>query len=254
MIRRELDIFLTALMFFTRVPVPKAAGYSYHPDYLQASSRYFALIGWLVGGVAAAVYWLASQWWPVSIAVLLSMGASILLTGAFHEDGWADVCDGFGGGFTKERVLEIMKDSRLGTYGTIALLFALGLKALALSALGTAGWVPVSLLAAHSVSRLASTSLIYTHRYVRENEDSKAKPLATRIGGGSMLVAAVCGLLPMLLLPFKGWAVLLGVIVVTVGMSRWFVRRIGGYTGDCLGAVQQVTELTMYVLLVGLVG
>lgn len=252
-VRREFDIFLTALMFFTRIPVPKAAGYTYQPDYLQASSRYFPLIGWLVGGVAAVAYWLIGLWWPVSTAVIVSMGVSILMTGAFHEDGWADVCDGFGGGFTKERVLEIMKDSRLGTYGTIGILFALGLKAVSLTALGAAGWAPVSLLVGHSVSRLAATSLIYTHRYVRENEDSKAKPLATQIGGRSILLAAVWGLLPMLLLPPTVWVVLLGVVVVTVAMSRWFVRRIGGYTGDCLGAVQQMTELTFYVLLVGLV-
>ena len=252
MIRRELDIFLTALMFFTRIPIPRWVGYTYHSDYLQASARHFPAMGWLVGGVAGGVYWLAQRWWPVPIAVILSMGASILLTGAFHEDGWADVCDGFGGGFSKERVLEIMKDSRLGTYGSIGLIFALGLKALSLTTLGAIGSVPLSLLAAHSVSRLAATSVIYTHTYVRENDDSKAKPLATQIGSSSMLVAMVWGLGPILLVPPTLWLSLIGAALVTMGMTRWFGRRIGGYTGDCLGAVQQMTELTLYLLFIPL--
>lgn len=246
--RRELDIFLTALMFFTRVPVPEAAGYTYKPEYLQQSSRYFPLIGWLVGGVAGAIYWLTSFWWPPILAIIFSMVASILLTGAFHEDGWADVCDGFGGGFTKQRVLDIMKDSRLGTYGSIGLIFALGTKALTLTELSTSQLLPLLLITGHTVSRLAATSVIYTHEYVRENEDSKAKPLATGISGRSMLIATCFGLVPLLLLPLQAWWALLGVIAVTIWMTRWFVRRIGGYTGDCLGSVQQMTELALYLL------
>lgn len=247
MIRRELDIFLTALMFFTRVPVPAALNYTYHPDYLQRSSRYFSLIGWLVGGVAAGSYWLFALWLPVGTAVLLSIGISILFTGAFHEDGWADLCDGFGGGISKMQVLEIMKDSRLGTYGTIGLLFMLGGKWMALTELGEVGLAVPLLLLAHPLSRFAASSLIYTHRYVRENEDSKAKPLATQMNGRSFFIVALFGLLPLLLV-IRFWWVLLVVTAVVLIMRRWFERRIGGYTGDCLGAVQQVTELTIYLL------
>lgn len=252
MIRRELDILLTALMFFTRIPVPAFVGYRFQPDYLQQAARYFPLIGILVGAVAGGVYYLSSLIFPSSIAVVLSMAASILLTGAFHEDGWADVCDGFGGGFTQARVLEIMKDSRLGTYGSCGLFFALSLKAIALIELASFISLLIVMITAHSVSRLAATSLIYTHKYVRANEDSKAKPLATRIGGFSMLLAGLWGLLPMLLLPILLWWALAGVLLATVWMAHWFQQRIGGYTGDCLGAVQQITELGFYLLILGL--
>ena len=182
------------------------------------------------------------------------MGVSILLTGAFHEDGWADVCDGFGGGMTKMRVLEIMKDSRLGTYGTIGLIFMLGGKWLALSSLAEFNLVVPLLLVAHPLSRFAGASLIYTQSYVRENEDSKAKPLATQMSEQSLLVVAILGLLPLWILPFRFWWMLVGVTAVTYLMGRYYVRRIGGYTGDCLGAVQQVTELTIYLVALGFVG
>ncbi len=112
--RRQLRLLLTAVMFYTRLPVPRWVGHS--DDQLNRATVYFPLIGWLVGGVAAGVYWGAAQLWPPLVAVLLSTGAGVLLTGAFHEDGLADTCDGFGGGWTRERILTIMKDSRVGKY------------------------------------------------------------------------------------------------------------------------------------------
>ena len=251
-IRREIDIFLTALMFFTRIPVPSWLGYTYHSDYLQQSSRYFPLIGWIVGGITALGFLALDAIFPLLIAVILSMALSILLTGAFHEDGWADVCDGFGGGMDKMRVLTIMKDSRLGTYGTLGLISVLGLKTALLVELGLIGFVPLALLTAHPLSRLASTSLIYTHDYVLENEDSKAKPLATQISLKSLLVATAFGLVPLLLLTPLLWLSVLPVVGVTWLMARWFARRIAGYTGDCLGAVQQITELVFYLSLVAM--
>lgn len=253
-IQREKDIFLTALMFFTRVPIPAWANYTYDPSYLQLSSRYFPLVGLLVGAAAGGIFWLFSLFLPPLLAVLLSMTGSILVTGAFHEDGFADVCDGFGGGMTKMRVLEIMKDSRLGTYGTLGLILILSLKASALLTLVPTGRLALILMAIHAFSRLMATSLIYTHRYVRENEDSKAKPLATSISIGSMGVAAFFGSLPLLLLPPAGWLIVIPVGLVPILMGRWFQRRIDGYTGDCLGAVQQVSEVVAYVSLVGLIG
>lgn len=251
MFRREFDVFLTALMFFTRIPVPKWMGYQYDAQYLQESSRYFPLMGWIVGAWSGAVFLLASLVLPLSLAVPLSIGASILLTGAFHEDGWADVCDGFGGGMTQMRVLDIMKDSRVGTYGSVALLMALSVKTIALMELAPHGNLLVFLVVAHALSRLAATTLIFTHEYVRANEDSKAKPLATHIGFGSLAMAALFGLAPFFLLsPVMLWALPVTVLI-TAWMARWFVRRIGGYTGDCLGAVQQVTEVGIYVTWVG---
>lgn len=248
--RREFDIFLTALMFFTRIPIPNWIGYTYQPSYLQQSSRHFSLIGWIVGSVAVAVYMLAIIWLPITVSVILSMGTTILLTGAFHEDGWADMWDGFGGGITAAHVLEIMKDSRLGTYGTVALIFILSTKAATLITIGATTYLPIILIAGHTISRLMATTLIYTHDYVHENHHSKAKPLATSISGKSLTYAMIVGLFPIIFLPPITWLILIPMIIIRTMMARWFVRRLGGYSGDCLGGVQQATELTFYICII----
>jgi len=173
----QLCIFFTAVMFFTRIPYPKWMEYS--EVRLNKSAMYFPLVGCLVGATAAFIFFLGLFIFPKSVALLLSMIASVILTGAFHEDGWADVCDGFGGGWNKQDILRIMKDSRIGVYGTIGLIVILALKFVTLYEMEIE-LVPWALIAGHSMSRFVSTSFLYTHSYVRENEDSRAKPLATR--------------------------------------------------------------------------
>ena len=142
----ELKIFFTAVQYYTRIPCPRWVGHS--QDQLNEASKYFPLMGWIVGGASAGVFYLAQFIFPVSISVLLSMAAGILLTGAFHEDGFADTCDGFGGGWTKAEVLEIMKDSRIGSYGTIGLVLILLSKFLFTNIPNTA--IPLALWVAHS--------------------------------------------------------------------------------------------------------
>lgn len=115
-----MNTFFTALMFFTRIPVPGSIPYS--KELLNKALRFFPLVGGIVGGIGAGILWLGMLIFPFPLALLLSMVVTIFITGAFHEDGFADFCDGYGGGITKERILEIMKDSRLGTYGTIGLI------------------------------------------------------------------------------------------------------------------------------------
>src|SRR6187551_2582742 len=124
--KKQLHIFFTALMFYTRIPCPK--NIDHNPDYLNKASRYFPLIGWIVGGICFGTYYLSSLVFSVEIALILSIIAGILTTGAFHEDGFADVCDGFGGGWTKEKILLIMKDSAIGAYGAIGLVLLFLLK------------------------------------------------------------------------------------------------------------------------------
>ncbi len=241
--RRELAAIRAAVMFFTRVPVPSLARHD--PADLQRAAAWFPLVGWLVGAVVAGVWWAASQVWPPAVASGLSLVATLLLTGAFHEDGFADVCDGFGGGYTKERVLEIMRDSRVGAFGAIGVMVMLGLKWQTVAALPVAKGAAV-LFAGHAVSRAAAVSLMAVLPYVRE-EAGKAKPLATELGGGRLVVALLCGLAPLTLLPGRCvWAVA-GVALLWVVLARWFRRRIGGYTGDCLGAAQQVCEVGFYL-------
>jgi adenosylcobinamide-GDP ribazoletransferase len=247
-LRYQLELFFTALGFFTRIPVPGWVPWS--PERLNHAARYFPLVGWVVGLAGAAVYLAAASLLPASLAVVLSMAATIRLTGAFHEDGWADACDGLGGGWDKAQVLTIMKDSRIGAYGTIGLVLMLLAKAVALVELASRArwWAVVALLVAHPLSRLASTSLIHQLEYVRDDESAKSKPLARQLSAGELAIAATSGLAPLLLLPpLAAAGALIGAIVATLYASRLFRRRLGGYTGDCLGAAQQGAELAIYL-------
>lgn len=248
-IQRELEYFFAALRFFTRLPVPAWVGHS--QDQLDHAARYFPLVGVIVGTIGAGVTEAAALVLPVSIAVLLGMAATILATGAFHEDGFSDSCDGFGGGWETSQVLTIMKDSRVGSYGAIgvALLLLTKFNALAeLDAALTPSVFVLALIAGHSLSRFAATTLIYALDYVRDDPTAKSKPLATRMGRGELAVAAVFGLAPCVLLPPLQVLIALGSLMLTTWFAaRYFVKRIGGYTGDCLGATQQLAELAFYL-------
>ncbi|MDP1525477.1 MAG: adenosylcobinamide-GDP ribazoletransferase [Rhodocyclaceae bacterium] len=246
---KELAYFFAALRFFTRLPVPAWVGHS--ADQLNHAARYFPLVGLIVGALGAAVTVAALYVWPPQIAVLLGMVTTLLATGAFHEDGLADSIDGFGGGWTREAVLRIMKDSRIGSYGAIGIGMVLLIKMAALTELLAVSPAPTFfalLVAGHGVSRFASTTLIFALDYARDDDSSKSKPLATRMGRGELLLAALCGLAPCLLLPPLQLAIALVLVaLVTLLAARYFVRRIGGYTGDCLGATQQLTEIAFYL-------
>ncbi|HEY2581232.1 MAG TPA: adenosylcobinamide-GDP ribazoletransferase [Mucilaginibacter sp.] len=245
--KKEIRIFFTALMYFTRIPCPKWVDHS--EEYLNKSSRYFPVVGIIVGSISALVYWIFQFIIPGEIAIILSIIASVLATGAFHEDGFADICDGFGGGWTKEKILLIMKDSRLGTYGVLGLGLILLLKWSLLTHIPSAVLIVV-LISGHAISRLNAVSLIYTDQYAREDDTSKSKPLATKMSTGSLLFAMICGLGPLFL--FANPYVFLAIFPLLVTrwyFSAYFKKWIGGYTGDCLGAVQQVSELVFYISL-----
>ncbi|MEN8218067.1 MAG: adenosylcobinamide-GDP ribazoletransferase [Pseudomonadota bacterium] len=246
--KQEIQIFLTALMFFTRLPCPTWLEYS--QDYLNKSTKYFPLIGWIVGGSAALVFWFSTFIFPNSIAVVLSMVTSILITGAFHEDGFADVCDGFGGGWTQEKILEIMKDSRVGAYGVIGIILILLLKYTALKAMPIE-IVPLVLLAGHSISRFATSIVIFAYNYVRDDENSKIKPVAKKLSIIELIITGCFGIAPLLLLPsYYCLFSIIPVFLMTKYLAHFFKQKIGGYTGDCLGATQQLTEIVFYLAMV----
>jgi adenosylcobinamide-GDP ribazoletransferase len=255
MLSREIRLFFTALMFFTRIPCPSWVDHS--EEYLHHSSRYFPLMGWIVGGVGAVVLFGGMFVLPALVAILLSTIATVLLTGAFHEDGFADVCDGFGGGWTRERILEIMQDSRLGTFGTIGLVSILAVKVACLLHIQQSSSTLTccfAMIAAHAASRFTAVTFLITHDYARVEGESKSKPLATRMNAGEFTIALLTGLLPMaLLIPQFGWQTALLFIPLLFTkwyLGRFFVRWIQGYTGDCLGATQQVAETAFYLVLV----
>ena len=241
--RKEVRIFFTAVMFLTRLPVPRWTDHS--PEYLREAPRYFPAVGWIVGGISSFAFWLFSRFISVDIGIAASMIAGMLTTGCFHEDGFADVCDGMGGGWTKEKILMIMKDSRVGAYGAIGLISMLATKFLLLKELPF--FIP-AVVAAHSVSPLMPVLVMKTGVYAADPDQSKARPLAgPSISAMSLIVAIVMGVAPFLLLPPRFPLVIVPALVVTYGMYRWFFKWISGYTGDCLGAIQQVTEITVYL-------
>jgi adenosylcobinamide-GDP ribazoletransferase len=239
----ELRYFFTALGYFTRVPVPRWVGYE--PHYLNGAARYFPLVGALVGALGALVYLAALRFFPPGIAVLLSMAATLFVTGAFHEDGLADCIDAFGGAYARDDVLRIMQDSRIGAFGAIAVVIALALKWQTLAVLPPlrAAWL---MIAAHAASRACAISYLVTLDYVRA--EGKAKPVAQRMTSGAFACALMFGV-PWLFWPDWRAACLIVVVlfVLRVALGRYFVRRIGGYTGDCLGFAQQVFELAIYL-------
>ncbi|HZV99211.1 MAG TPA: adenosylcobinamide-GDP ribazoletransferase [Methylophilaceae bacterium] len=237
----EWRLIKVALSFFTRLPV-------HIPDFRESDLNhavpYFPLVGIVVGLLAAAIFGIAILVLPLELAVLASMAATLWLTGAFHEDGLADAADGLGGGSEKGQVLTIMQDSRLGSFGAIALFMVLLVKFETLTHL-SAPLLPAILVAGHALSRFAALLVIYTQSYVRA--EGKAKPLATRLTTRELWLGTAFGLLPLLLLAPKLWLALLPVALVWWWFSRKLQQRLGGYTGDCLGAMQQLTEIAFYL-------
>ena len=254
-IRHQFTLFFTALQFYTRLPAPKWTVYK--PENLSLATAYLPFVGWVVGLTAGGTWFAVDYLTNPSIAVLCSMIISILLTGAFHEDGFADVCDGFGGGWTKNKILEIMKDSRVGTYASVGLLLILALKFALLQSI--AGWetsIIGVLVTGHALSRLMPVFVIYMLPYSRDT-DSKAKRVAEKPPFWVLVVAIVFGVLPLLALAVNlGQPLLLGAILflglITILLARYFKKWIGGYTGDCLGAIQQVCEVAFYLFIVAL--
>jgi adenosylcobinamide-GDP ribazoletransferase len=254
--KKEVRIFFAALMFFTRIPVPSWAGHS--PEYLEKSTRYFPLIGLIAGLVSAISFYFSQQVLPNSIAIIMSMIASILLTGAFHEDGLADVCDGFGGGWTKEKILTIMKDSRIGTYGVVGLVMVLLSKyvlSVEISEVSVVYFLYV-LFVSHALSRFTAATVIFLFEYARDDASSKTKPLAKRLSFPNYLIAGAFAALPLVLAIIHYSGVLAIVLIplplIAYFLGGYFKKWIGGFTGDCLGAVQQISEITIYLMMLGI--
>ena len=255
-IKHEWRLLLVAVQFLTRLPVPQFA--NYNPQWLHQSSRHFPGVGLLVGLLCAGVFWLGSILFTPLVAAVISTAFGIKLTGAFHEDGLADSCDGLGGGLTRERTLEIMKDSRLGTYGVLGLVSALLIKISLLASMPLSVAI-VALIIGHTASRLLCISLLALLPYGGEIEHAKAKPMAQQLTPFQGLLSSawllLAGVLVVLLFPATvqqigiwQWllALLLG-IVATDYMRRLLHRRLEGYTGDGLGATQQLSEIAIYI-------
>lgn len=241
--REEWAVFLLTVQFLTRLPVRDPGLWS--EARMAAIPRHFPAVGVLVGALMSVVWAAASLLWSPVLAALLTVAFGLLLTGAFHEDGFADACDGLGGGTTRDRALEIMRDSRLGTYGAAGLGLMLAARVVALTAL-PGGLVPVALVAGQALSRASAVAAIATGHYARDH--GTAKPVQEGVDAGGRRMVAMVSLAVILgAAVWLPWAALAGglagLVLGHLAMRRTYQRKLGGYTGDCLGAVQQCSEI-----------
>ncbi|CAM3756631.1 adenosylcobinamide-GDP ribazoletransferase [Roseateles saccharophilus] len=245
-----MRLFLVALQFLTRLPVRLSR---FEPAWLNDCVRHFPGVGMVVGAIGAVVLAGAALLWPAWIAAVLALAATVALTGGFHEDGLADTFDALGGVVPRDKALAIMKDSRIGSYGALALGLSLLLRA-ALLAVLAARPLPgavAALLASHAFARAAAVGVMVSLPYGGDADHAKAKPLALAVAPRNFGIAlAWCGLLALalgllgiqpahLLLAFAATA------AVAWAMQRWLKRRLGGYTGDGLGATEQLAEIAV---------
>jgi adenosylcobinamide-GDP ribazoletransferase len=237
--------FLTATTVLTRLPVADIAP---QEGAVAASSWAFPAVGAGIGFIAAAVMMLATAFGLHSAAAaLLALVAAGLVTGAMHEDGLADTADGFGGGKTRDEKLAIMRDSRQGSYGIIALIVTIGLRAVALTAIGDPIEAALALIAAHAASRAALAPALYLMQPAREDGLGATAGQAT-LGTALVAVAVGAAVAIGMLGPWRGIIALLVTAAAVGGTAVLAQRQIGGYTGDVLGAFQQVGEITMLLV------
>jgi adenosylcobinamide-GDP ribazoletransferase len=243
-----MRLVLVALQFLTRLPV-RVSGFQ--PAWLNDCVRHFPLVGALVGMVGALVLVGTAQLWPAWIAAVLALAATIALTGGFHEDGLADTFDALGGVVSRDKALAIMKDSRIGSYGALALGLSLLLRAALLAVLATRPlWGAVAaLLVSHAFARAAAVGVMVSLPYGGDADHAKVKPLALAVAPRNAVIAL--GWCALLALGLSAWGVppqrlLLAAIaagVVALLMRQWLKHRLGGYTGDGLGATEQLAEV-----------
>lgn len=239
-----------ALIFFTRLPFWR--WFKVPDEYFKQVVNYWSVVGWLTSCIMVAVLWLSAQVFTYPIAVILAIISRVLITGALHEDGLADFFDGFGGGTTRERILAIMKDSHIGTYGVLGLIFYFLLFYTLLSTFDL-NLACCTILAVDPVSKFIASWITLRLPYARNAESSKAKVVYHKMTFLPLLVSAVFGLLPMcIFLPYCYWFAILLPIFVFFMLTLLMKRKIGGYTGDCCGALFLLCELSFYLAIVGL--
>jgi adenosylcobinamide-GDP ribazoletransferase len=249
---RQLRALFAAVAFLTRIP----AG-AHDLDDLSRSTPYFPIVGLIVGGAGAVACVLGAMLWPTTLAIIVAVGITVLLTGAFHEDALADSFDGFGGGWNVEQVLAIMKDSRVGSYALVGVTLVLAAKIAALHSIAVTdgiGATAKSLVVGHVLGRWSSVPLIRYNAYVRSpsavERPGTGRPFVDSVTVMHLVVAtAVAALIVAAALGIRAIPAFTVAIVVTFLAQTYFRRRIGGITGDALGAANQLVELAVYLTL-----
>ncbi len=256
---QEVRLFFIGVWFLTRLPIPKWVGFQ--ESWLEECAKYFPLVGSMIGTIGFITFYALQFFVSPIVAFVCSIGILVILTGSFHEDGFADFCDGIGGGWNKEDILRIMKDSRVGSFGVMGLLLLFAVRILG-GGESFEVWkdtqspfYPILVLktwllfiTAHSFSRWVSVGFLYWGEYARE--DGYAKPMAKSLNLNEYLYSSIFGLLPFFtLVYFSPWfaSVLIPVFFIRLYMNHLMVKWIGGFTGDGLGAVQQAVETALWV-------
>jgi adenosylcobinamide-GDP ribazoletransferase len=237
--------FMNALRFMTIVPVP-SADTEIAPDWLSRCAKYFPVVGGGIGIVSAVVLLLADRIWGPVVASLFAVATSIAITGALHEDGLADTADGLGGGTSVEKRLAIMKDSRIGTYGTLALVFSLSHRVTALADMPV--WTAAAaLISVHAAARITPTFVMNALPYAGDTAVMKVSysdaPVSAHDQRFALLVV-LCALLPLAFVSIL--SVISGLLLgatLAAAATLWARQRINGYTGDVLGAIEQMFEI-----------
>ena len=233
-----------SIAFLTRIPVPGAG--SFGAEDVGKAARWFPLVGLLMGGVYVAMLRLLSFRLPPDVIAVLIVAAEALLTGALHMDALADMTDGFGGGRTREDILRIMRDHAIGSYGATALILLIALKVTVIGALIERGQAAPYLLLAAALGRWSIVPLCRFLPYARESKAAAHHIGTVELVWASLIAAGAALFAP----PWHGLACWLAVGIVTAGFGRFCFRKIGGITGDTLGANVQFSESV--VLLAGL--
>lgn len=235
---------LAALIFFTRLPFWRLGDVP--AEMYRNVVRYWPFVGWLTGGIMAGVFYLASFMLPVSCAAVLALVARLLVTGALHEDGLADFFDGFGGGTDRQRILAIMKDSHIGTYGVLALVVYYILLVCVISSLPV-GVVCCAMVACDSWSKFAASNIVNFLPYARTEQEAKNHTVYNKVSPRGVIAGCVGGALPLLLLPWVYQTAAIAPVVVAPLLFAYMKRKIRGYTGDCCGATFLICELSMWL-------
>jgi adenosylcobinamide-GDP ribazoletransferase len=248
-VRRALAPLAASVAFLTRLPMPRAL--LEEQGAFARAAMWFPVVGAIVGGIEAGVFVAAARLWSTTVAVVLAVGAVVIATGALHEDALADAADGFGGGKTRERVLEIMKDSRVGSFGVVALLLVMAAKLATLDAIARDGAASFTraVIVAHVLARWSALPLLAALPYVRGitgigNSFADDGRMSRAVIGTVMSIT-----LTTLIAPSAAFLCVIAASFVTISCGVYFRRRIEGVTGDCLGSVNQIVELLCYLII-----
>lgn len=239
---------VAALTFFTRLPLWRVV--ELEKKHYERVVPLWPVVGWVTGGTMALVFWGANMLFPMTVSVVLALVSRILLTGALHEDGFADFCDGFGGGTTRERTLEIMKDSHIGTYGVLGLVMYAALIVSVLSSL-PASFLCFILVGCDTLSKMLSSTIVYFLPYARKESEAKSRLVYANVTWSEKLITLILGLAPFvfcpaeLRIPFAFAA--LASIIACVFLFTLMHKKIKGYTGDCCGATFIILETVAYL-------